>query len=91
MSSAAKFANPTPIGRALVAQLGDNEFLVAGAYGNIEFTSISGRKRSFVRVEEGAYEDGDFKPIRIWNGDETDYGLSFFAVPQIVRVVLGTY
>jgi beta-galactosidase GanA len=83
--------NPTPIGRALVAQLGENEFLVAGAYGKIDFTSRTGRKRSFVRVEEGAYEGGVFKPIRIWNGDETDYGLSFFAVPQIVRVVLGTY
>jgi beta-galactosidase GanA len=83
--------NTTPIGRALVAKLGENEFLVAGVYGKIDFTPSAGRKRSFQRVEEGSYEDGVFKALRIWNGDETDYGLSFFSAPQILRVVLGTY
>jgi beta-galactosidase GanA len=83
--------NATPTGRALVAKLGENEFLVAGVYGKIDFSSVTGRKRSFRRVEEGSYESGTFKPIRIWNGDETDYGLSFFSAPQVLRVVLGTY
>jgi len=83
--------NATPIGRALIAQLGENEFLVAGVYGKIDFTSITGRKRSFRRVEEGGYENGVFQPVRIWNGDETDWGLSFFSAPQILRVVLSTY
>jgi beta-galactosidase GanA len=83
--------NPTPIGRCLVAKLGENEFLVAGLYGKIDFSSASGRKRSFVRVEEGSYVRGVFHPIRIWNGDETDWGLSFYSAPQVLRVVLGTY
>jgi beta-galactosidase GanA len=83
--------NPTPIGRALIAKLGENEFLVAGVYGKVDFTSPTGRKRSFRRVEEGGYENGVFKPIRIWNGDETDWGLSFFSAPQALRVVLSTY
>jgi len=84
--------NPTPIGRALVAKLGENEFLVTAAYGKIDFTPATGAKRDFLRVEEGAYENGVFKPIRIWNGDETDYGgLSFYAGPQTLRVLLGTY
>jgi hypothetical protein len=85
--------NPTPIGRALVAKLGDNEFLVTVAYGKIDFTpSAAGAHRDFLRVEEGGYENGVFKPIRIWNGDETDYGgLSFYAAPQVLRVLLGTY
>ena len=85
--------NPTPIGRALVAKLGDNEFLVTLAYGKIDFTpSAAGAHRDFLRVEEGGYENGVFKPIRIWNGDETDYGgLSFYAAPQVLRVLLGTY
>jgi beta-galactosidase GanA len=85
--------NPAPIGRALVAKLGDNEFLVTLAYGKIDFTpSAAGAHRDFLRVEEGGYENGVFKPIRIWNGDETDYGgLSFYAAPQVLRVLLGTY
>jgi hypothetical protein len=37
--------------------------------------------RQFLRVEEGTYENGAFKFLRIWNGDETDYGLSFGAEP----------
>jgi len=84
--------NPTPIGRALVAKLGENEFLVTVAYGKIAFTSSSGAHTDFLRVEEGSYENGVFKPIRIWNGDETDYGgLSFYSAPQALRVLLGTY
>ena len=83
--------NPTPIGGCVVGKLGENEFLVAALHGKVDFSSITGRKRSFVRVEEGSYENGVFKPIRIWNGDETDWGLSFFGAPQVVRVVLGTY
>ena len=84
--------NATPIGRALVAQLGENEFLVTAAYGKIGFTPASGAHCDYLRVEEGGYENGVFKPIRIWNGDETDYGgLSFYAAPQALRVMLGTY
>jgi beta-galactosidase GanA len=84
--------NATPIGRALVAQLGENEFLVTVAYGKIGFTPATGAHCDYLRVEEGGYENGVFKPIRIWNGDETDYGgLSFYAAPQALRVMLGTY
>jgi beta-galactosidase GanA len=83
--------NARPIGRALVAQLGKNEFLVTAAYGKVEFSSATGAKRDFLRVEEGGFENGVFKPLRIWNGDETDYGLSFFSAPQVLRVRLGTY
>jgi hypothetical protein len=42
-------------------------------------------------VEEGGFESGVFKAIRIWNGDETDWGLNFASGAQIVRVILGTY
>lgn len=85
--------NPNPIGRALVAKLGENEFLVTVAYGKIDFTpSAAVAHRDFLRVEEGGYENGVFRPIRIWNGDKTDYGgLSFYAAPQVLRVLLGTY
>jgi hypothetical protein len=29
--------------------------------------------------------------MRIWNGDETDWGLDFSSAPEILRVSLGTY
>jgi len=47
--------NATPVGRALVAQRGPNDFLVLGAYCQIDFKSKSGGQRDFIRVEEGAY------------------------------------
>jgi uncharacterized protein DUF5597/glycosyl hydrolase family 35 len=86
--------NPDPIGRALVAQLGDNEFLVAGLFCRVDFRPsdpASQKQRQFLRVEEGAYENGVFKPIRIWNGDQTDWGLNFSSAPQVLRVSVGTY
>jgi Domain of unknown function (DUF5597)/Beta-galactosidase len=86
--------NPEPTGRALVAQLADNEFLVAGFFCRVDFhvaDPTSRKQREYFRVEEGSYENGTFKPIRIWNGDQTDWGLNFASVPQVVRVVVGTY
>jgi hypothetical protein len=47
--------------------------------------------RQFLRVEEGNYENGAFKAQRIWNGDETDWGLDFGEEPVVLRVSLGTY
>jgi hypothetical protein len=47
--------------------------------------------RQFLKVEEGTYENGVFKFLRIWNGDETDYGLPFGAEPLVLRVSLATY
>ena len=87
--------NPDPVGRALVAQLGPDEFLVTGALGTrVDFRptdTASGKHREFVKVEEGTYVDGKWKFKRIWNGDQTDYGLNFTTVPQVLKVSLMTY
>jgi len=84
--------NPVPTGRMLVARLSDNEFLVAGFFCRVDFhDAASGKQRQFMRVEEGNYHSGVFKPIRNWNGDQTDYGLNFTSEPQILHVRLGTY
>ncbi len=86
--------NPEPAGGALVAQLGDNQFLVTGFLCRVDFRPVSadtGKQRQFMRVEEGSYKDGNFRPVRIWNGDQTDWGLNFSSVPQVLRVSLGTY
>ncbi len=83
--------NSEPIGRALVAKLGGNHFLVTGAFCKVDFKAASGQKREFLRAEEGSYEKGVFLPVRIWNGDQTDWGLNFSSAPQVLRVSLGTY
>jgi hypothetical protein len=84
--------NADPIGRALVAQLKDNQFLVAGFHSKVDFRPAEpGKFRQFLKVEEGVYENGVFKFLRIWNGDETDYGLNFGAEPLVLRVSLATY
>jgi hypothetical protein len=78
----------------LVAQLGENQFLVAGFFCRVDFRvsdAASGKQRQFVRVEEGTYDAGKFRPIRIWNGDQTDWGLNFASAPQVVRVSVGMY
>jgi beta-galactosidase GanA len=86
--------NPEPVGRVLVAQLGENEFVVTGYLCRVDFKvadAASGAQREFLRVEEGGYAGGVFRPVRIWNGDETDWGLNFGSAPQVLRVQLGTY
>ncbi len=86
--------NPEPVGRVLVAQTGENEFLVAGYFCRVDFQmsdTASGGQREYLHVEEGGYENGVFQSVRIWNGDQTDWGLNFSSVPQILRVQLGTY
>jgi beta-galactosidase GanA len=86
--------NAEPVGRALVAQLGPDEFLVTGVSTRVDFRptdAASGRHREFVRVEEGTYVEGRWKFLRIWNGDQTDYGLNFTTQPQVLRVTLMTY
>jgi hypothetical protein len=108
--------NPKPAGRALVAQLKDNQFLVAGYFCRVDFRPagteqqrkslhivegtqqnpsalIDGKwqHRQFLRVEEGIYENGVFKLIRIRNGDETDWGLDFSSEPEVLRVSVATY
>jgi len=84
--------NPETNGRVLVAQLKANEFLVAGYYCTVDFRPAdAGKYRQFLKAEEGAYENGVFKFIRIWNGDETDYGLNFHSEPTVLRVSLATY
>jgi hypothetical protein len=84
--------NPEPVGRALVAQLKDNQFLVAGFHCRVDFKpAAAGKYRQFLKVEEGTYVNGAFKFQRIWNGDETDWGLSLGAEPLVLRVSVATY
>jgi beta-galactosidase GanA len=93
-------ADPAPtvgkaVGGAVVAQLGPDEFLVAGS--NVRVRIALDKRAAeggamMMRVEEGRYDAGGkwtFK--RVWNGDQTDYGLNFVDSPTLLRVLMGRY
>jgi beta-galactosidase GanA len=84
-----------PDGGALVAELGRNEYLVTGRNARVTFgLAKADAKAGFIlaRVEEGHYDaHGNWIFERVWNGDQTDYGLNFTTLPQFLRVRLATY
>jgi hypothetical protein len=43
------------------------------------------------RVVQGTYHHGTWQFMRLWNGDETDWGLNFTSIPQVLHVHLATY
>ncbi|MCG6928249.1 MAG: DUF5597 domain-containing protein [Acidobacteria bacterium] len=83
-----------PVGGAAIARLGPEEYLVVGRHARVTFTRSAaedGRHGFLARVEEGHYEEERWVFERVWNGDQVDYGLNFTALPQVLRVSLGTY
>jgi hypothetical protein len=71
--------NTPPDGGVVILQLGPDEFLVAGHHARVDFnpTFAPGLKRFWLKVEEGSYDGaGNWKSVRLWNGDQTDYGLN---------------
>jgi len=86
--------NKPPVGEALVAQLGSNEFLIAGYAARVDFEpagQLKSRQRQFLSVEEGSYVAGTWTRARIWNGDQTDFGMNFVDAPRLLKVTLATY
>ena len=83
-----------PSGGAVIARLGPDEYLVTGLHVRVSF-ELTGKKSKdhpmFDRVEEGRYRNGRWVFERVWNGDQTDYGLNFTSEPQVLRVKLATY
>ncbi len=94
-----QFGSPPPTGNAaptggfLVAELAPNEYLVTGCHVrmNFELTAPGGKKPLLARVEEGHYDNGQWVFDRLWNGDQTDYGLNFTSAQQVLHVKLATY
>jgi hypothetical protein len=69
--------NARPVGKAMIVQLGENEFILTGTHCRFTFRpsgANSGKAWQYLKVEEGTYENGTFKLLRIRNGDETDWG-----------------
>jgi hypothetical protein len=87
--------NTTADGGVVILQLGPDEFLIAGHHVRVDFTPTfePGKKRLWLKVEEGSYDAaGNWKTARIWNGDETDYGLNLRADENVLlKVRMTTY
>jgi hypothetical protein len=85
-------ANARPISKAMVVQLGENEFLLIGTLCHFTFKPLganAGKAWQYLKVEEGTYENGKFKLLRILNGDETDWGgPRVGAIPTVLHVTL---
>jgi hypothetical protein len=81
-------------GAALVAQLGRDEFLVTGVDASVTFHlpgKLPWMHSEIITAEQGVYENGVWKPLKLWNGDETDRGLCFHHKPEVVRVRIGRF
>jgi len=86
--------NDVASGGALIAQLGENEYLVTAFKARVEFkpsAEIKDSKYMIDRIEEGHYESGKWVMERVWNGDQTDWGLNFAKRPHVLKVRLATY
>ena len=78
-------------GSALIAQLGPDEFLVTGVDASVSFhlpDKLPWIRSEIVTAEQGIYENDEWKPQKLWNGDETDRGLCFHEQPEVVRLRL---
>lgn len=70
-------ANAHPIGKLMAVQLDENEFFLIGSLCHVTFKPVGkneGKAWQYLKVEEGGFENGSFKMLRIRNGDETDWG-----------------
>jgi beta-galactosidase GanA len=80
-------------GSALIAEIAPDEYLVGGFAARVTFRPAHESDKPFfpARVEEGHYENGRWVFERVWNGDQTDWGLNFTGTPQWLHVKLASY
>jgi hypothetical protein len=85
------FYRTTPLtGRALIGQLGPDEFLVMGFDTRFQFRPRYGSGYSsaeYLVIEEGYYDQGKWVRKRIWNGDEA-YHSTLTPEGEILRIRL---
>lgn len=86
--------NTPAAGGALIAQLSEDEYLITAYKARVELKpskEIADKKYMIVRVEEGHYEQGKWVMQRVWNGDQTDWGINFSDKPILLRIKMATY
>ena len=86
-------ATTKPNGGVLIARLNPGEFFLTAHHARIELSPKDPASRLIIlRYEEGHFDaEGKWVFERIWNGDQTDYGLNFTDRPRLLRVVTATY
>ncbi|NTS65564.1 DUF5597 domain-containing protein [Sphingomonas sp. HHU CXW] len=77
-----------PIGGLAVAQMSSNEFLLVGDHVRVRFESAT-PGATVLRIEEGGFTDGKWVTTRVWNGDQTDYGINLIDRPQVLKITTG--
>lgn len=81
-----------PVGGLAVAQLSDTEYLLVGDHVRVNFSPAGGEPNGVIlSIEEGAFQDGKWVKTRVWNGDQTDYGINLVDRPQVLKVTTGFY
>jgi hypothetical protein len=87
-------ANERPLGHVMLVKLAADKFIAIGSHCHITFKPLgsnAGKTWQYLKVEEGSYQNGAFKPLRILNGDETDWGgPSFGNKPAVLQISLVT-
>jgi hypothetical protein len=86
--------NTPAAGGALVTQLSDNEYLVTAYKARVEFkpsAELAEKKYMIDRIEEGHFEKGVWVMDRVWNGDQTDWGMNFSTRPVLLKVKMASY
>jgi beta-galactosidase GanA len=86
--------NDPASGGVLIAQLNDNEYLVTGYRARVTFkpsAELKDKQYMIERVEEGYYKNGQWIFERVWNGDQTDWGLNFTSRIHVLKVRMATY
>lgn len=81
-----------PSGGVSVIALSPDEFLLIGYHARATFSLADSSSKAMVyaHVEEGHFERGQWVMERVWNGDQTDWGLNL-TQPRILRVKLAAY
>ena len=86
--------NTTPNGKAMIVKLNENKFVLIGTNCHIAFAPAGNQADKawqYLKVEEGKYQNGIFKPLRILNGDETDWkGPNFGDLPTVLQCTVIT-
>jgi len=85
-----------PSGGVAVAQVGPDEFVITGQHARVRIAPAQAMSPEhgamLARVEEGRFDSaGHWVMERVWNGDQTDYGLNLTGTPVILKLRMGRW
>jgi len=79
-------------GGVAIAQTGPDEFIMVGQRARIRIEPLEGNTALIARVEQGRFDaKGQWQMERVWNGDQTDWGLNLGEQPVTLKVRMGKY